>query len=97
MQLIKKTQIFLLSNEIRFTVLYFNPSGLSNKNERMIEVYDPKEDWALTGKKWIGLHGGEYEFTFESSEIRQGSRCSRSVFADTKEEAWEKITEPPKW
>ena len=60
-------------------------------------MYGPKKDWHMAGKKWVGLHGGEFEFSFDSDEVKFGSRCRRNVFADTEEEAWGKITEPPKW
>lgn len=61
--------------------------------------YDPREDWKLTSVKWMGLYGGEFQYTFESWEVREGSRCVRNIFADTEDEAWEILGQEgaPKW
>lgn len=62
-------------------------------------MYNPKEDWKLRNVKFLGLGGAEYEYTFESLKVYEGSSCIRNIMADTEEEAWKKVAEKgePRW
>lgn len=68
------------------------------KNEKMVAGYDPRDDWYISNVRYVGGYN-DYEYTFLTYEVREGSRCSRSIFADTEDEAWEWMSYygAPKW
>jgi hypothetical protein len=59
----------------------------------MAKTYDPRQDWYLWSTQWIGLHGGEYQFSFLTFQTYQGEKLVRNIYADTEEEAWTKLAE----